>query len=73
VNWMRRKLQPRLLAMAFASTVLPVPGTSSMSTWPRHRSATRANLTSACLPTMTRSTFAMTRSPVCWILLMTLP
>ena len=26
MNWMRRKVQPRLRAIALASTVLPVPG-----------------------------------------------
>ena len=31
VNWMRRNEQPRLRAIALARTVLPVPGTSSMS------------------------------------------
>ena len=36
--------------MALASTVLPVPGTSSMSRWPRHIRATRARRTSWCLP-----------------------
>src|SRR4051812_8087993 len=54
--------------MAFARTVLPVPGTSSMSRWPRHSRATRASRTSRCLPTMTRSTLARTLSPVSWIL-----
>ncbi len=63
MNWMRRKLQPSDLAMALARTVLPVPGTSSISRWPWQSSATSARRTSACLPTMTRSTFAATFSP----------
>ena len=67
MNWMRRNEQPRLRAMALARTVLPVPGTSSISRWPRHRSATRASRTSWCLPTITRSTLARTLSPVSWI------
>src|SRR3990170_131602 len=67
VNWMRRKLQPKLRAMALAKTVLPVPGTSSMSRWPWQSSATRARRTASCLPTMTRSTLAMTFSPDSWI------
>ena len=55
--------------MALASTVLPVPGTSSISRWPWHSSATRASRTSSCLPTMTRSTLAMTRSPDSWMVI----
>src|SRR5258705_4304234 len=70
---MRRNVQPRLLAIALASTVLPVPGTSSIRRWPLHSSATRAKRTSLCLPTMTRSTLAMTWSPTCWIPVMQLP
>ena len=73
MNWIRRKVQPRLRAMAFASTVLPVPGTSSIRRWPRHRRATRASRTSLCFPTMTRSTLARTLSPTCWMLLIGLP
>ncbi len=53
--------------MALARTVLPVPGTSSMSRWPRHIRATSASRTSLCLPTITRSTLATTFSPVSWI------
>src|SRR5258706_11404440 len=70
---MRRNEQPRLFAIALASTVLPVPGTSSIRTWPRHSSATRAKRTSLCLPTMTRSTLARTRSPVFWMVDIWLP
>ena len=73
MNWIRRNVQPRLRAIALASTVLPVPGTSSISRWPRHMSATRARRTSWCLPTMTRSTLARTLSPTCWMLLIGLP
>ena len=66
VNWMRRKLQPMDLESALASMVLPTPGTSSMRMWPSHRRATRAIRTSTCLPTITRSTLATTRSAGSW-------
>src|SRR3989337_639490 len=46
---------------------LKVEGTSSMSRWPWQSSATRARRTASCLPTMTRSTLAMTFSPDSWI------
>ena len=70
MNWIRRNVQPRLRAIALARTVLPVPGTSSMSRCPRHSSATSARRTSWCLPTITRSTLARTLSPVSWIFVM---
>src|SRR5688572_17354337 len=60
VNWMRLKEQPSDRAMAFASTVFPVPGTSSTRMWPRQMRATSASSTSWCLPKMTRSTFCTT-------------
>ena len=50
MNWMRRNVQPRLRAIALASMVLPMPGTSSIRRWPRHSRATRARRTSWCLP-----------------------
>ena len=68
VNWMRLNEQLKLRAIALARTVLPVPGTSSMSRWPWHSSATSARPTSWCLPTITRSTLAMTFSPDSWML-----
>ena len=37
VSWMRLNLQSMLLASALASTVLPTPGTSSISTCPREQ------------------------------------
>lgn len=49
-------------AMDFASTVLPTPGTSSMSRCPRHKTAMSVRSTASCFPTITRSTLAMTRS-----------
>ena len=72
MNWILRNDEPRLFAIAFASTVLPVPGTSSMRRWPRQSSATRASWTSWCLPTITRSTLAITRSPDSWIFVIVL-
>ena len=66
MNWMRRNVQPMDREMALASIVLPTPGTSSMRMWPSHRSATIASRTSACLPTITRSTFATMRSAGSW-------
>src|SRR5687767_984696 len=66
VNWMRRNVQPMLWESAFASIVLPTPGTSSMRMWPWHSSATSAIRTSTCLPTMTRSTLATARSAGAW-------
>src|SRR3990170_3819299 len=68
VNWMRRKLQPILRLIALASIVLPTPGTSSIRMWPSHRRATRAIRTSRCLPMITRSTLAATRSAESWTL-----
>ena len=70
MNWIRRNVQPRLRAIALARTVLPVPGTSSMSRCPRHSNATSARRTSWCFPTITRSTLARTLSPVSWIFVM---
>ena len=39
VNWMRLNEQSSDRASAEASVVLPTPGTSSISTWPRHKMA----------------------------------
>src|SRR5215203_6297836 len=63
---MRLKLEPTVRETALASTVLPTPGTSSIKTCPRHNKATRTSSTSCRLPTMTRSTFWMTRSASSW-------
>ena len=68
VNWMRRNEQPMLRLSALASIVLPTPGTSSIRMWPSHSSATSAIRTSTCLPTITRSTLATTRSADSWTL-----
>ena len=50
VNWMRLKLQPTERASAFASIVLPMPGTSSISTWPPHSIATSASSITSLAP-----------------------
>src|SRR5581483_7586225 len=47
-------------AIALVRTVLPTPGTSSISTWPRQITAIRLKATGSAFPTMTRSTFATT-------------
>jgi len=51
-------------ANAFASVVLPMPGTSSSSTCPSHSSATSSSSTVSSLPTMTRATLALIRLAV---------
>ena len=53
VNWMRRTEQLTDRARAFASTVLPTPGTSSMSRWPSARRTTSAVSATSALPSMT--------------------
>ena len=60
MNCSRRKGSARDLARALASIVLPVPGTSSKRTWPSERRATRNSSTTADLPTITCSIWAMT-------------
>ena len=53
VNWMRRNEQSIERAIAFASIVLPTPGTSSISRWPSANRATSARRISASLPRTT--------------------
>ena len=50
---MRRNVQSSDFARALASVVLPTPGTSSISTCPRHNSAISAYSITSCLPTIT--------------------
>ena len=50
VNWMRWKTQSSDRASAFASSVFPMPGTSSISTCPLENTATRSDLTASGLP-----------------------
>ena len=53
VNCMREKAQSSDLASDLAMTVLPVPGTSSSSTWPRAIIAHSISSTVSLFPTMT--------------------
>ena len=62
VNWMRWKVQAVERASARASMVLPTPGTSSSSRWPRQSRVTSASRASWDLPMMTRSTLSSRRS-----------
>ena len=55
---MRWKVQARLRATALASSVLPTPGTSSMSRWPSASRATRASCTTSGLPSRTPATLS---------------
>ena len=58
MHWMRENDAPSTLpAIARASTVFAVPGTSSSSTWPPQTSAARTSLISSDLPRTTVSTF----------------
>ena len=57
VNCMRLNEQSSERAIADTSVVLPTPGTSSISTWPRQSSAMKSSSTASCLPTTTRPTF----------------
>ncbi len=61
VNWTRRTEQSIDRASALASSVLPTPGTSSISTCPSASSTVRASLTACGLPAMTLSTAALIR------------
>ena len=55
VNWMRRHVPPTERAIAFASDVLPTPGTSSMSRWPSAKRHTSARWIARRLPRITDS------------------
>jgi hypothetical protein len=57
VNWMRANVPLIERASAAASVVLPTPGTSSMSRWPRASRPMTASRTTSGLPTMQRATF----------------
>src|SRR5207245_1698669 len=61
-HWTRRKSARIERASARASIVLPTPGTSSMSTWPRASSAATTVSTAARLPSTTRSTLSTSRA-----------
>src|SRR5712691_1267510 len=64
VNWMRRNGQSSVRATDLASIVLPIPGTSSMSTCPSHNSATSSRSMTSRLPTMTCSILRAARSAI---------
>ncbi len=58
VNCTRCQARPSTCASACASVVLPTPGTSSMSRWPRASRQVRARRTASGLPRMTLSSAA---------------
>src|SRR5438445_4430813 len=64
VNWMRRNGQSSVRATDLASIVLPMPGTSSMSTCPSHNNATSSRSITSRLPTMTCSMLRAARSAI---------
>ena len=65
VHWMRAFVAPSTLpAIARASTVFAVPGTSSRRTWPPETRAVRTSLISSVLPRTTVSMFASSRAAV---------
>ena len=55
MNWMRRHVPPTERAIAFASDVLPTPGTSSMRRWPSANRHTSARWIARRLPRITDS------------------
>src|SRR5262245_10298716 len=61
VNWIRWNSAPIERASAAASVVLPTPGTSSMSRWPRARSPTTAKRTEPLFPTSARLMLSSSR------------
>jgi len=61
VNWIRRTVQSIDLASAFASIVLPTPGTSSISRCPSASSTVTATSTTSGLPSITVSMAWRTR------------
>ena len=60
VNCMRAKSASSERASDLASTVLPVPGTSSSSIWPRASIAHMTSFIASSLPTITRLTLSDT-------------
>ena len=59
VNWIRWNVQSIERASDLASSVLPTPGTSSMSAWPPESKQFATSTTVGRLPWMTRSIFAV--------------
>src|SRR5512147_731556 len=70
VNWMRWKRSPSVRASTLASVVLPTPGISSMSRWPRASRQANARRICASLPRMIWPAASMMRatgeSPTAW-------
>ena len=65
VHWIRDGIAPSTdWAIARASTVFAVPGTSSKSTWPPHASALRTSRISSVLPWTTVSMFSRSRAAI---------
>src|SRR6516165_38538 len=62
VNCTRVNLSPNAAAKDLAISVLPRPGRSSMSTWPRARTAVSISVSAERLPTTTRSISSSTAS-----------
>src|ERR1700757_2136679 len=62
VNCTRVNLSPNAEAKDLAIRVLPRPGRSSMSTWPRARTAVSMSVSAERLPTTTRSISSSTAS-----------
>src|SRR5690606_18244305 len=60
VNCTRLNCRPSDIDSAWASVVLPTPGRSSISRWPRASRQARASLICGCLPTTTAPTCAAT-------------
>src|SRR3954467_8947806 len=56
VNWIRRNVPPSAAASARASVVLPTPGMSSISRWPRDSRVTTAARIASGLPRTTVAT-----------------
>src|SRR5262245_59337472 len=56
VNWIRRNVPPSAAASARASVVLPTPGMSSISRWPRDSRVTIAARIASGLPRTTVAT-----------------
>src|SRR5438552_776796 len=62
VNWMRWNCRPSDLASTCASVVLPTPGRSSISRWPRASRQASASLTCVSLPRMIWPAASIARS-----------
>ncbi|COX99330.1 Uncharacterised protein [Mycobacterium tuberculosis] len=62
VNCTRVKSSPNAAAKDRAISVLPRPGRSSMSTWPRASTAVRMSVSAERFPTTTRSISSSTAS-----------